>query len=61
MVIAGTMKLYISLLVVAVVARAIAAPAEDAITDLPGLNHTIGFRHYSGYLSGAQGKQLHYW
>lgn len=55
------MKLCITLLVVTLVTRAIAAPGEDAITDLPGLNHTIGFRHFSGYLAGAQGKQLHYW
>ncbi|KAK3880334.1 hypothetical protein Pcinc_015162 [Petrolisthes cinctipes] len=38
-----------------------AAPAADLITDLPGLNHTISFRHYSGYLDGGQGKRLHYW
>merc|ERR1712002_736742 len=37
------------------------APAEDEITDLPGLGFPIGFKHYSGYLTGSEGKQLHYW
>nr|XP_045616427.1 lysosomal protective protein-like [Procambarus clarkii] len=40
---------------------ALGAPAADEITHLPGLNHIIPFRHYSGYLSGAEGKNLHYW
>ncbi|KAG0729483.1 Lysosomal protective protein [Chionoecetes opilio] len=38
-----------------------AAPALDEITHLPGLNHDIAFKHYSGYLSGDTGKHLHYW
>lgn len=38
-----------------------AAPREDEISDLPGLNHNISFHHYSGYLTGSAGKQLHYW
>ncbi|KAG0712937.1 Lysosomal protective protein [Chionoecetes opilio] len=38
-----------------------AAPAADQITHLPGLNHAIAFKHYSGYLSGDTGKHLHYW
>ncbi|KAG0713155.1 Lysosomal protective protein [Chionoecetes opilio] len=38
-----------------------AAPAADEITHLPGLNHDIAFKHYSGYLSGDTGKHLHYW
>lgn len=40
---------------------AFGAPAEDEITNLPGLNHNITFRHFSGYLQGTEGKHLHYW
>lgn len=38
-----------------------AAPAADEIKNLPGLNHDISFKHYSGYLNGVEGKHLHYW
>lgn len=38
-----------------------AAPDADLIADLPGLNYTIAFKHYSGYLNGGQNKRLHYW
>lgn len=44
-----------------IVAGVSAAPAEDEITALPGLNHNISFRHFSGYLTGTEGKHLHYW
>ncbi|XP_029005681.1 lysosomal protective protein isoform X2 [Betta splendens] len=38
-----------------------AAPAADEVTYLPGLRKQPSFRHYSGYLSVADGKHLHYW
>ena len=38
-----------------------AAPAEDEVHDLPGLNFEVNFKHYSGYLEGNENKQLHYW
>lgn len=38
-----------------------AAPAADEITYLPGLQKQPSFRQYSGYLSVADGKHLHYW
>ncbi|XP_040890602.1 lysosomal protective protein isoform X2 [Toxotes jaculatrix] len=38
-----------------------AAPATDEVTYLPGLQKQPSFRHYSGYLSVADGKHLHYW
>lgn len=38
-----------------------AAPADDEVTFLPGLQKQPSFRHYSGYLSVADGKHLHYW
>ncbi|XP_060925477.1 lysosomal protective protein-like isoform X1 [Limanda limanda] len=38
-----------------------AAPAGDEVTFLPGLQKQPSFRHYSGYLSVADGKHLHYW
>lgn len=37
------------------------APQEDLITSLPGADFTIPFAQYSGYLTGAPGKMLHYW
>lgn len=50
-----------AVVVVCMLSVALAAPAADLITDLPGLTHDISFRHYSGYLAGAQDKHLHYW
>ncbi|XP_072237439.1 lysosomal protective protein [Leuresthes tenuis] len=38
-----------------------AVPAEDEITFLPGLQKQPSFRQFSGYLSVADGKHLHYW
>lgn len=38
-----------------------AAPAADEVTYLPGLQKQPSFRQYSGYLSVADGKHLHYW
>uniref|UniRef100_A0A665XAM0 Carboxypeptidase n=1 Tax=Echeneis naucrates TaxID=173247 RepID=A0A665XAM0_ECHNA len=38
-----------------------AARDADEITYLPGLSKQPSFRHYSGYLSVADGKHLHYW
>ncbi|RXG62258.1 Lysosomal protective protein [Armadillidium vulgare] len=39
----------------------LSAPEEDLITYLPGLNHVLTFKHYSGYLNGSIGHHLHYW
>lgn len=47
--------------VVSLAVGASGAPATDEITNLPGLSHNISFRHFSGYLSGVEGKHLHYW
>ncbi|CAF90164.1 unnamed protein product, partial [Tetraodon nigroviridis] len=41
--------------------RCLAAPAADEVVYLPGLQKQASFRHYSGYLSLASGKHLHYW
>ncbi|XP_026205573.1 lysosomal protective protein isoform X1 [Anabas testudineus] len=38
-----------------------AAPSADEVTYLPGLQKQPSFRHYSGYLTVADGKHLHYW
>ncbi|XP_015257961.1 PREDICTED: lysosomal protective protein-like [Cyprinodon variegatus] len=38
-----------------------AAPAEDEITFLPGLQKQPSFKQYSGYLNLPDGKHLHYW
>uniref|UniRef100_A0A8C8DL37 Carboxypeptidase n=1 Tax=Oryzias sinensis TaxID=183150 RepID=A0A8C8DL37_9TELE len=38
-----------------------AAPAADEITYLPGLQKQPSFKQFSGYLSGTEGKHLHYW
>lgn len=38
-----------------------AAPAADEVKFLPGLQKQPSFRQYSGYLSVAAGKHLHYW
>ncbi|KAG7163207.1 Lysosomal protective protein-like [Homarus americanus] len=51
----------VTVVVVCLAAGVLGAPDSDEIIDLPGLNHNISFRHYSGYLSGAEGKHLHYW
>nr|XP_037287734.1 lysosomal protective protein-like isoform X2 [Rhipicephalus microplus] len=37
-----------------------ASPAVE-VTELPGLVEPINFRHYSGFLHGAEGRMLHYW
>jgi len=38
-----------------------AAPAADEVAYLPGLQKQPSFKQYSGYLSVADGKHLHYW
>nr|XP_054920687.1 lysosomal protective protein-like [Dermacentor andersoni] len=35
--------------------------SELEVTRLPGLRERINFRHYSGFLNAAEGRQLHYW
>lgn len=55
-------EMYRLVVVVAcLVSVTLGAPAADEITNLPGLTHPVPFKHYSGYLSGAEGKHLHYW
>lgn len=43
------------------VQRGSAAPVEHEVKFLPGLQKQPDFRQYSGYLSVAGGKHLHYW
>lgn len=43
------------------VPRGGAAPVEDEVKFLPGLAKQPDFRQFSGYLSVADGKHLHYW
>nr|XP_020513636.1 lysosomal protective protein-like [Labrus bergylta] len=38
-----------------------AAPGADEVKYLPGLQKQPSFKQYSGYLSVANGKHLHYW
>lgn len=38
-----------------------AAAAADEVKYLPGLQKQPSFKQYSGYLSVADGKHLHYW
>lgn len=38
-----------------------AAPANDLVTDLPGLKQSLSWKHYSGYLKASGTKHLHYW
>lgn len=60
------MKLFLTLILVAVFALLVnAAKEEDKIVELPGYNGQLPSNHYSGYLdvgklSGTKGK-LHYW
>lgn len=37
------------------------APAEDLVTNLPGLSEMTRFKQYSGYLDASSTKHLHYW
>lgn len=36
-------------------------PSTWEVTALPGLSESVNFKHYSGFLNGADGRQLHYW
>merc|ERR1711962_759057 len=38
-----------------------AAPEDDIISGLPGLDYEVSFKQYSGYLDGLEGQHLHYW
>lgn len=38
-----------------------AAPANDLVINLPGLNFKPNFHHYSGYLKASNTHFLHYW
>lgn len=40
-----------------------AVTSSDEITSLPGLNTTLPFKHYSGYLTvdSTKGRNLFYW
>lgn len=35
--------------------------ADDEIKDLPGVNFTINFKHFSGFLQASSTHFLHYW
>ncbi|CAL1262369.1 unnamed protein product [Larinioides sclopetarius] len=37
------------------------ASHPDEIKDLPGLDTSVNFKHYSGYLNATRGRYLHYW
>ena len=37
------------------------AAATDEITHLPGLNHSLSYKQYSGYLDGGKGQRMFYW
>ena len=43
------------------IANSLAAPAEDLVTDLPGLTWKPNFQQYSGYLDTERTRHLHYW
>ncbi|XP_037503062.1 lysosomal protective protein [Rhipicephalus sanguineus] len=36
-------------------------PSKWEVTTLPGLSEPVNFKHYSGFLNAADGRQLHYW
>uniref|UniRef100_A0A914V0K8 Carboxypeptidase n=1 Tax=Plectus sambesii TaxID=2011161 RepID=A0A914V0K8_9BILA len=42
-------------------ASSFAAPAQDLVTNLPGLNFVPNFKHYSGYLQASPKHFFHYW
>ncbi|KAB7495458.1 Lysosomal protective protein [Armadillidium nasatum] len=50
-----------SLFLLLAISSSFAAPEEDLITDLPGLDFPITFNQYSGYLDSTEGRKLHYW
>jgi hypothetical protein len=35
--------------------------AADEIKDLPGVNFTLNFKHFSGFLQASPTHFLHYW
>ena len=49
------------LLVLSFLTRSVFGHSADEIKHLPGLNRSINFRQYSGYLKGGQDIYLHYW
>ncbi|CAG0880220.1 unnamed protein product [Darwinula stevensoni] len=53
--------LVMSILGILAMARSQGPGESDLVTNLPGLKDPIRFRHYSGYLNGGSGKNLHYW
>ncbi|XP_050050048.1 lysosomal protective protein-like [Dermacentor andersoni] len=36
-------------------------PSDWEVTNVPGLSEPVNFKHYSGFLNAADGRQLHYW
>lgn len=36
-------------------------PSEWEVTVVPGLEASLNFKHYSGYLNAGEGSKLHYW
>ncbi|XP_071374654.1 lysosomal protective protein [Centroberyx affinis] len=53
--------LWLLVLVLVCVCGGEAAPAADEVKFLPGLQKQPSFRQFSGYLTVADGKHLHYW
>jgi cathepsin A (carboxypeptidase C) len=44
-----------------IVSQTRSAPEDDLVGDLPGIDFTLNFVQYSGYLEGQSGNHLHYW
>ena len=53
--------LHLTLVTTTIFGFAFGAPKQDRIRKLPGLNQTLSFKQYSGYLNGENGVKLHYW
>uniref|UniRef100_A0A7E4W4E3 Carboxypeptidase n=1 Tax=Panagrellus redivivus TaxID=6233 RepID=A0A7E4W4E3_PANRE len=50
-----------ALLTLTLIVSGFAAPTEDLVNDLPGLNFQPAFEHYSGYVNVSSTKFFHYW
>ena len=49
------------LLLSALAGLAAGGPSADLVTNLPGLNFQVNFKHYSGFLNASAGSHYHYW
>ncbi|KAL1426778.1 hypothetical protein MTO96_018005 [Rhipicephalus appendiculatus] len=36
-------------------------PSTWEVTSVPGLDHPVNFKHYSGFVDAGEGRRLHYW